>query len=224
MRLCQAFKISSSRGIGTDSRERVAASLWHLSSTIYPARRLPTLVRPAQNATCRYVKNSSAGRQTISKMCQFLCCRLTSRRDIEGCLEPLLCARDDTFSPGNCRRASSAARASSDVLPDPDRAFRTSSEAVALATCSFATMYRSSHDSLLERWIRTSSTRALSIWLSPLLCRRKPGTGRCALSVFGQHEPNSFDERNHTPGVLRSETRMNWFNGQLAPIARGQTG
>jgi hypothetical protein len=37
-------------------------------------------------------------------------------------------------------------------------------------------------------WIRTSSTRARSISLSPLLCRRKLGTGRCALSVFGQHD------------------------------------
>src|SRR6516165_10623687 len=33
-------------------------------------------------------------------------------------------------------------------------------------------------------WIRTSSTRARSIWLSPLLCRRKLGTGRCAPLSF----------------------------------------
>src|SRR5215467_13695514 len=33
-------------------------------------------------------------------------------------------------------------------------------------------------------WIRTSSTRARSICLSPVLCRRMLGTGRCALSVF----------------------------------------
>jgi len=26
-----------------------------------------------------------------------------------------------------------------------------------------------------------------------------------------RHLPNSLDERNHMPGVLRSETRMNWF-------------
>jgi hypothetical protein len=36
--------------------------------------------------------------------------------------------------------------------------------------------------------IRTSSTRARSIWWSPLLCCRKLGTGRCALSAFGQHD------------------------------------
>src|SRR5215469_8428711 len=46
-------------------------------------------------------------------------------------------------------------------------------------------------------WIRTSSTRARSIWLSPLLCRRKLVTGRCALSVFGQHGGGLSRARRH---------------------------
>jgi hypothetical protein len=36
--------------------------------------------------------------------------------------------------------------------------------------------------------------------------------GRIALEQCSG-TPNSLDERNRTPGVLRSETRMNWFGG-----------
>jgi hypothetical protein len=43
-------------------------------------------------------------------------------------------------------------------------------------------------DSVLEGTGFELPVRARSNWLSPLLCCRILGTGRCALSVFGQHD------------------------------------
>ena len=46
----------------------------------------------------------------------------------------------------------------------------------------------SSHQTPCWRELDSNFQYARSIWLSPLLCCRILGTGRCALSVFGQYD------------------------------------
>ena len=66
-------------------------------------------------------------------------------------------------------------------------------------------------------WIRTSSTRARSIWWSPLLCRRKLGTSRCALSA---RRPASKrrgpDRRGRNPCRRRKAPNFAWSGKKTA--------